>query len=112
MKKSFSPQARVGNDINALCQVTGYQSSFIEAIDRRMRDAGIWIGHYVDREEWLYGDEEQRALGAIAHTQVASGALLREVTPYGAVYREIDGRFFREWIRTFSIQPAQVRKFS
>lgn len=73
----------VGADADRLTQRTGCQREFIEAISRRMRQAGLWIGEMVDDQEWWDQDDNLRVFALFTHALVALGQLTRKRTEGG-----------------------------
>jgi hypothetical protein len=69
----------VGANVDRLVEHTGYPREFIEAISLRMRNAGLWIGEWVDDIGW-WDPKGDLTSEFYAQTQVANGQLLREWT--------------------------------
>jgi hypothetical protein len=95
----------VGANVDRLVERTGYNKTFIEGIEFRMRKAGLWIGEVVDDREWLDQDLEPLE-GIFRHALVAEGSVTRISNMNGScVYLdagtgEVSGEWYPKATRT------------
>ena len=89
---------KVGADVNRLTKQTGCPRHVVEAISRRMRLAGLWVGRLVDDQEW-WDHEDNLIWGFSAHALVAQGRYIREGTDdVGCRYIDREtGNIVGEW---------------
>ena len=88
----FGPSAK------RLAQKTGYCKFFVDAIAKRMQEAGLWHGGLVDDTEWLDEQGELRYVALYMHALVALGQLKRHKTLRGALYINAStGEIEAEW---------------
>src|SRR5258706_13726405 len=72
----------VGANVRRLVKCTHLEESFIEEINRRMRQNHLWIDEYVDDREWC-DPRVKEGFGIFMHAQVGLGMLIRERHPAG-----------------------------
>jgi len=73
----------VGPNAERLAEETGYPKPFIDAIARRMEEAGLWKHNIVDDLEWRDAEGEVMGERLFAHALVALGRVKRHKTVGG-----------------------------
>jgi hypothetical protein len=83
----------VGADVCRLSDRTGYEVADIRRFEDNLREARLWIGEFVDSQEWLMEEDERQMMFVLyVHAQVARGLLRRRVEGNFAIYLDHAGR--------------------
>src|SRR5579884_1542042 len=72
--------AEVGPDVELLIARTGYSREFIQKIDQRMRQAGLWVDNKIDNDEWWDWQGQFLMDGLYANACLAEGRYTRQWT--------------------------------
>ena len=78
----------VGAHARRLSEYTGYEVGEIRKFETNLREAGLWVGEFVDDREWQVEDKRQMKFVLFLHAEVARGLLQRRQERDVAVYRD------------------------
>jgi len=79
-------------DVSRLAEKAGCAVDRLRSLERRLREARIWIGRTVDAREWRDLDTDRERMTVIlAQAKVALGALNRKLIEGAAVYTDWEG---------------------
>jgi len=90
---------RLGPDVDALADLTGYGLDFVATIGRRMLEAELWTEADICCDHWFTEDGQCYATAFWADTLVAEGLVFREWSEEEGDYRYRAIEFARPSLR-------------